>query len=157
VPSLELRIYGSETPFLQRVLASVRSNDLLDTVRYLGPRRPEGIVAAIAECDVGIVPNHRSVFTEINTPTRIFEYLALGKPVIAPRAPGIRDYFKEGTLIFFELGDGEDLARKIEYVYLNPSEAINVVKRGQEVYLAHTWREERQILVNLASELVSRD
>ena len=51
------------------------------------------IVAAIGDCDLGIIPNHRNIFTEINTPTRIFEYLALAKPVIAPKTQGIQDYF----------------------------------------------------------------
>jgi hypothetical protein len=39
-------------------------------------------------CDLGVIPEHHNAFTEINTPTGIFEYLALGKPVIArpPRA-----------------------------------------------------------------------
>ena len=103
---------------------------------------------------MGIIPNQRNIFAEINTPTRIFEYLALGKPVIAPRAAGIQDYFDTTALIFFELGDSEDLARKIEYVYVHSAEAVESVMRGQEVYRAHTWRQERQRLVNLVGELL---
>ena len=95
---------------------------LKDSVRYLGPKPLEEIVDAIEACSVGIIPNQRSIFTELNTPTRIFEYLALGKPVIAPDAPGITDYFDEESLIFFELGNADDLARKIEYVFHNPAE-----------------------------------
>ena len=38
----------------------------------------------IEQCDVGLIPNRQSVFTELNTPTRIFEYLAIGKPEAAP-------------------------------------------------------------------------
>ena len=157
VPRAELRIYGSETRFLERVMESARTNGLIDAVHYLGPKGAEDIVAAIEECDVGIIPNHRNLFTQINTPTRIFEYLALGKPVIAPRAQGILDYFNNESLIFFELGDPEDLARKIERVFVHPSEAIDIVKRGQQVYLAHTWREERQTLVNVAGRLLSSE
>jgi glycosyltransferase involved in cell wall biosynthesis len=104
---------------------------------------------------VGIIPNQRNVFTELNTPTRIFEYLALGKPVIAPRAAGVEDYFKDDSLMFFELGDAEDLARKIEYVFLHPGESIEIVKRGQKIYLAHAWPRERQTLVNLVGELLA--
>ena len=154
VPSVELRVYGPATRFLERVMESIRAKGLQEVVRYLGPRRAEDIVEAIEECDVGIIPNQRNVFAEINTPTRIFEYLALGKPVIAPRAAGIQDYFDTTALIFFELGDSEDLARKIEYVYVHSAEAVESVMRGQEVYRAHTWRQERQRLVNLVGELL---
>ncbi len=156
VPGVELRIYGSRTPFLERVMESVRAGGLTDEIRYLGPsKRHEDIVDAIARCDVGIVPNTRSVFTEINTPTRIFEFLALGKPVIAPRAPGIRDYFDEGSLIFFELGDVDDLARQIDYAFRHREETGEIARRGQKVYLAHAWPEERRELVDLTRELLN--
>ena len=75
------------------VSASAADSGLQDSVRYLGPKNLEQIVEAIDACDVGIIPNRRSIFTEINTPTRIFEYLSRDKPVIAPLAPGIQDYF----------------------------------------------------------------
>src|SRR5208283_5303895 len=79
VPSAELRIYGRKTPFLERVMGEARNKGLEDCVHYLGPRSLEDLVREIEGCDVGIIPNHRSAFAEINTPTRIFEYLALGK------------------------------------------------------------------------------
>ena len=154
VANVELRIYGAATPFLARVMESVRAKGLVEAVRYLGPRRLEDIVGAIEECDVGIIPNQRSIFTELNTPTRIFEYLAVGKPVIAPRAAGILDYFENDALIFFELGDAEDLARRIEYVWSCPREVVEIVRLGQEVYQAHAWRQEREVLVGLVDELV---
>ena len=154
VPAAELRIYGSKTRFLERVMDSARNNGQHDGIHYLGAKRLEDIVDAIEECDVGIIPNHRNIFTELNTPTRIFEYLALGKPVIAPRAPGIQDYFNKESLFFFELGSAEELAERIEYVSSHPSEALEIVKQGQQVYQAHTWRQERQTLVNRVGELL---
>ncbi len=155
LPTAQLRIYGSRNAFLDRVMESVRSRGLEDAVLYLGPRPAEQIAKAIEECDVGIIPNHRNIFTELNTPTRIFEYLAIGKPVIAPRAPGICDYFDDRSMIFFELGNAEELAQKIEYVFHCPDEIADITRRGQEVHRAHTWREERLRLRNLVSKLVS--
>src|SRR5438105_14288345 len=120
-----------------------RRRGLEANIRYLGVRNLVQIVEAIRDCDLGIIPNHRNIFTEINTPTRIFEYLALGKPVIAPRTQGIRDYFGDGELIFFEVGDADDLARKIEFAFSNRGEVERIVERGQEVYLAHKWSREK--------------
>ncbi len=153
VPSAELRIYGKSSPFLERVLARAREMKLDGAVRYLGFRRLEDLVPEILGCDLGVIPNHRNAFTEINTPTRIFEYLALGKPVLAPRTPGIQDYFTEESLFFFESGDSADLARKIEHVYQNRACAFATAQRGQEVYLAHTWQQEKQTLIDLVSQL----
>lgn len=156
LPTAELRVYGSSTPFLEYVLEIAKSKGLLDAVRYLGPRRLEELVHEIEVCDVGIIPNHQNSFTAINTPTRIFEYLALGKPVIAPRTPGIQDYFSKSSLLFFEAGNPEDLAKSIEYAYFHPVEVSEIAKRGQEVYREHTWQQERTRLTQLVAGLLHR-
>jgi glycosyltransferase involved in cell wall biosynthesis len=157
VPGAELRIYGGKTPFLKRVMEEVRDKGLDKNVRYLGPVRLEDLVLEIENCDVGIIPNRRNPFTEINTPTRIFEYLARGKPVIAPRTPGIQDYFGQDNLFFFEPGNAQELAQKIEYVSSHAHGAKEMAQRGQKVYLAHTWSQERQTLVNLVGELLKEE
>ena len=72
-----------------------------------GRKYLEEIVKEIEKCDLGIIPNQRNAFTDINTPTRVFEYLAMGKPVIAPSTEGIRDYFDNDSLLFFEAGNSE--------------------------------------------------
>jgi glycosyltransferase involved in cell wall biosynthesis len=154
IPRAELRIYGTSSPFLDRVMEKVKSRGLQNAVRYLGPKSTEELVPAIEECDLGIIPNRRSVFTELNTPTRIFEYLALGKPVIAPRAPGICDYFDDRSLVFFELGNAKDLAQKIQYVFCHPLEVAEIVERGQRIYQQHCWSMERSRLIRIVAALL---
>jgi glycosyltransferase involved in cell wall biosynthesis len=154
VPAAQLRIYGRKTPFLEQVMETARQKGLQDQVQYLGPRRLEDLVGEIENCDVGVVPNQRNAFTEINTPTRIFEYLALGKPVIAPRAAGILDYFDDASLLFFELGSAEDLARKIEYAFSHRAEAGELAARGQGVFHEHSWPMERARLIGLVAKLL---
>jgi glycosyltransferase involved in cell wall biosynthesis len=154
VPAIELRVYGRSTPYLEQVMAKVHNLGLDNNVRYCGAKTLEQLVHEIEACDVGIVPNQRNTFTDINTPTRIFEYLALGKPVIAPRTPGIQDYFDPSSLLFFDSGNAEQLAEKMEYVATHASEAAAIAERGQQVYLAHSWQQERETLVNLVAGLI---
>ena len=155
IPGAELRIYGPRTPYLDQIMRTVAEKGLEKAVHYLGPRPLEQLTDAIAECDVGVIPNKRSVFTEINMPTRIFEYLALGKPVVTPRAPGIQDYFSEDALSFFDLGNADDLALKLSHIFFHPDETLEVVKRGQDIYLSHAWHNERRKLENVAVGLLS--
>lgn len=154
IPNSELRVYGRRTPFLVQVLDKTRRMGLESSVRYLGPKRLEDLAQEIEGCDVGIIPNQRNKFTDINTPTRIFEYLALGKPVIAPRTPGIQDYFAPGSLFFFEAGNAVELAKQIESVYSDTRRAMETAARGQEIYLTHTWDNERHELVSVVGELL---
>jgi glycosyltransferase involved in cell wall biosynthesis len=157
VPEAELRIYGRETPFLKRVMADVSRRGLDDCVRYFGFRRLEDLGREIAACDAGVIPNHRNAFTDINTPTRIFEYLARGKPVIAPRTRGILDYFGPESLFLFESGDVEELAGKLSFVALHPAEAAEAAVRGQQIYKQHRWSAERHVFVSLVRGLLQEN
>jgi glycosyltransferase involved in cell wall biosynthesis len=153
IPSVRLKVCGARTAFFEEVMKSAQQRGLDRNVDYLGPCNVNEIVEAIGSCDLGIIPNHRNIFTEINTPTRIFEYLALAKPVIAPKTQGIQDYFGDNDLIFFDLGDANDLARKIEFAFSHPVDVAETVKRGQAVYLSHTWSRERLTLLTSIGEL----
>jgi len=156
IPGAELRIFGWSTPFLEQVLGSAETAGLGEAVRYMGPKNLEQIAAAIRDCHAGVIPNRRSIFTELNTPTRIFEYLSQGKLTIAPRAPGILDYFGPHELALFELGNPEDLAATIEYVFRHPGETAKMIERGQDVYRAHKWSTERLQLVALVESLLKK-
>jgi glycosyltransferase involved in cell wall biosynthesis len=155
MPAAELRIYGPSTPFLERVMEMVQAKVMQDIVHYLGARRLEDLPREIEQCDVGIIPNQRNAFTDINTPVRIFDFLANGKPAIVPSTPGIKDYFNEDSLVFFESGNAADLAKQMEYTYSHRDELTEIVRRGQQIYLAHTWEQERQTLLVGVAQLLS--
>ncbi len=76
--------------------------------------------------------------------------------MITGRAPGVQDYFDDDALFFFELGEAEDLARCIVDVFSHPDAVARVVKRGQDVYVAHRWSEERRRLVTRSAALLPR-
>ena len=156
IPNAVLHVFGAKTDFLDRMMNKVREKNLTNAVRYFGPKRLEELVVEIDKCDLGVIPNHRNPFTEINTPTRIFEYLALGKPVIAPSTAGILDYFDNDSLLFFEAGDSEDLAKQIGYAFTHSKEMLKITRAGQQVYREHTWAMEREGLVGRISTLFDK-
>ncbi len=155
VPEVEFRIYGRSNAYLEQILEKVRQEGLEEFVSYRGSRRLEDLIEEISQCDVGVIPNERNAFTEINTPTRLFEYLSQGKPAIAPRTPGITDYFGDDSLYYFTSGDAASLAQAMERAYREPDEALSVARRGQDVYCAHHWSEERENLLTMVDELLA--
>lgn len=157
VPHAVLDIYGGKNTYLQEVTALAERIGVGTRCRYQGKRPIDAIPAAISECNLGIIPNKRTPFTEINFPTRIFEYLCMGKPVIVPRTEGIRDYFDEESIIYFEPNDPEDLARKIAWVYMNPRKVEEVIARGLRVYAEHRWSAEKKKFLSLVFSLLSKD
>jgi glycosyltransferase involved in cell wall biosynthesis len=150
---LTFDVYG-EGDYVKTFLRLVNEKGLSDSVFYHGHVRLDSIPQKISICDIGLIPNMRTEFTEINLPTRIFEYLCMGKPVIAPHTKGILDYFDEQSLYFFEPGNAESLAKTILRVCQNPSECEEILNRGQAVYYAHRWDVERPHFCELFAKLV---
>jgi glycosyltransferase involved in cell wall biosynthesis len=156
IPGIRLDIYGSRTSFLDVVLDTAKRAGAADIVHFHGEKSLPEIAAAIRECDLGVVPNRRSAFTETNFPTRLFEYLAMQRPVLAPSTEGIRDYFQETDMLYFDPDAPQTLAERIAWAY-NHRDALNdFVARGAAVYRRHLWREEKQRLVNMTQELLHR-
>ena len=153
IPGLFLQVFG-EGDFVPRFLELIDELGLQDLVKYHGPVSLEEIAEAIEKIDLGIIPNKRSLFTEINMPTRIFEYLSMGKPVIAPNTTGIRDYFDKDSLPFFEPGDEKSMASEILNLYQNPSLRQDYVLRGNKIYKAHGWQLESKKLLNLIRNIM---
>ena len=156
IPQIELHFYGKETDFIWWIMWQVEMLQLKGAVHYHGFKFLPEIAEAIGTIDLGVIPNRLNSFTRINLPTRIFEYLAMNKAVLAPRTKGIQDYFKEDEMVFFEPGNVDDLARKIEWVYRHPAETRSVVERGRKVYEKYTWDLEQGRFTSMVKGLVAK-
>jgi glycosyltransferase involved in cell wall biosynthesis len=157
MPNAELRVFGRSTPYLEQVLAKAEKLGLKENVHYLGSRKLEQLAGDIQECNVGVIPNQRNAFTDINTPTRIFEYLSMGKPVVAPDTSAIVDYFGQDELFYFTSGDAESLADALRNVAADGAETVANAERGQQVYLRHSWQQERERLIQSVCELLDNE
>jgi len=153
MPGIEFRVFG-DGDWIDEFAHRVRKLGLEDHVRYHGRVPLERIAGEIPKADAGVVPNERTPFTELNLPTRIFEYLAMGRPVVAPRTTGVLDYFGEEDLFLFEPGDAEDLARAIGRALASGAERDAVLKRGMAVYSRHRWAMETERLVGIYERLL---
>jgi glycosyltransferase involved in cell wall biosynthesis len=58
-------------------------------VHLLGGRAHPELPAFVAAFDVGLIPYERSVFTETVNPTKLYEYLAMGTPVVSTDLPEV--------------------------------------------------------------------
>ncbi|MDR3458972.1 MAG: glycosyltransferase [Verrucomicrobiae bacterium] len=154
IPGLQLHMYGEPTDYSKTITSLVRELKLEDRVQSHGFKKLEEIAACISRIDVGVIPNRSSSFTEINFPTRIFEYLAMNKPVIVPNTQGIKDYFSEGEILFFKAGQVDDLARQMQWAFENPAGLREVLRRGHAIYEANNWDQEENKFLRLVGGLV---
>jgi glycosyltransferase involved in cell wall biosynthesis len=81
-----------------------------DKVHFVGLVRHNAIADYIAAFDIALQPS----VTPYASPLKIFEYLALGKPVVAPRLPNIEEVLVDGeTAMLFVPGDQRSFAAQV--------------------------------------------
>jgi len=155
MPGLQLHWYGEPTEYAKKMTALAEELKVGDIVHAHGFQSLEEIARHIAEIDLGVIPNRLSPFTQLNFPTRIFEYLAINKPVLVPRTQGIGDYFQEDEILYFTPGDLDDLTARIEWAAGHPAELGQLMERGRRVYVAHSWEREEAKFLELAGRLTA--
>ena len=156
IPGLQLHMYGEPTDYSATIEALVRELKLEDMVKSHGFKKLEEIARIVSTIDVGVIPNRSSSFTAINFPTRIFEYLAMQKPVIVPDTQGIQDYFGEDDIIYFKAGEVDSLAKKIAWAYEDPAGLENVLRRGRAIYEQNSWDMEENNCLTLVAGLTAQ-
>ncbi len=155
IGNITFHVFG-DGDFVDEFKKRVEQLGLQDVVKYHGQVGIDTIAATIGHVDVGIIPNKKSVFTDINFPTRIFEYLSKGKSVVAPRTRGIKDYFSEDEIEFFEPGNATDLAKVILRIQQDPERSKAVVNRGMRVYERCSWPVEKARFMKVVNSLMRK-
>ena len=152
IPEIELVVYGDGeyVPELLKIIEKLKLNEI---VKYYGLISLEKIAEIIPKCDIGVIPNRLGPFTQLNFPTRIFEYLHMKKPVVVPRTQGIKDYFNEESIFYFDAGNAENLADVIFNIYSNPDRTLDTLNKGYEIYQKYRWEIQSNNLINIYEKL----
>lgn len=155
IPELKLIVFGGGN-FLTKAEKIADELDLSNFVEFRGVVMNDEIAKFIPKIDLGIIPNRSNLFTQLNFPVRIFEYITYKKPVVVPRTQGIGDYFDEESIYYFEPENIEDLAETIYKVYKNKNEVQKVIDKSYYVYQQHTWKTQKENLVKFVTKLVNK-
>jgi glycosyltransferase involved in cell wall biosynthesis len=129
----------------------------LDGVRLRGFMAVREGHSVIARCQIGLAvvyptPNMRDSF-----PTKMFEYMALGMPVIVSDFPLYRGIVDEaGCGLCVEPGDVKALAAAIRRLIDNPAEARAMGERGRRTVLErYNWATEERKLLGFYEQLLA--
>ncbi|HEU4572285.1 MAG TPA: glycosyltransferase family 4 protein, partial [Candidatus Limnocylindrales bacterium] len=139
--AIELEVYGrgdAEPGLAERA----RTLGIDGAVRFHGRIPIESVPAAIAAADIGVAPTRRDEFTDASLSTKIFEYAAMGKPVVASALPLVDRTFPAGTVATYEPGDPHDLARAIGTVIEDAGGRARAVDATRRVVAERSWAAE---------------
>ncbi|MEW6745600.1 MAG: glycosyltransferase family 4 protein [Planctomycetota bacterium] len=115
-----------------------RSLGVADRVTFTGVVARDELARYIAAIDVALQPD----VVEYASPLKLFEYLALGKAVVAPDRANIREVVTDGeTALLFDPSREEALAGAIARLVNDPPLRARLGARGRSLIETHpyTW------------------
>ena len=148
VPDARLAVYG-RGEFAAELERLARDLGVADRVELGGFVPLEEVPGKIARATVGVVPNRKDVFTDLVLPTKLFEYIAMGKPVVASRTAALLAHFGEDDLYLFDAEDAEGLARAVIAVHADPAGARARARRLQTRCAGERWEVVRDLYVSI--------
>lgn len=127
-----------------------------DRVAVLGILGQGQIAELLADVRAGLVILQPTPSFLRSAPTKMFEYMAAGIPVIASDFPGFREIVEEaGCGLLVDPLNPRAIADAIEFILDNPSEAEQMGRRGRAVVEArYNWASEERKLLDLYKSLL---
>jgi glycosyltransferase involved in cell wall biosynthesis len=154
--AIRLDVYGrgDAEPRLREQAAGL---GLADRVTFHGRIPIEDVPAAVAAADIGLAPTRHDDFTDVSLSTKLFEYAAMGKPVVATGLPLVEAMFATGTIWTYVAGDPDALAAAILEVVDRPTERSEAVQRTLAIVRAGSWERHAVAYVDLVESLMRHE
>ena len=139
IPSLRFYIAGtgSYEPYLRRL---VEREGVSDLVRFPGWVTFQDIPSYIAKSDLCIVPHLYNGFINTTIPNKLFQYMALAKPILVSHAKPLARIVRECSCGFvFQSGNPADAAAKIEEAYALRTDMEIGLRGRRAVETKYNW------------------
>lgn len=104
----------------------------------LGPRPRDAVPSYLQHADVLVVPHVVSDFTESLDPIKLYEYLAVGRPVVSTPVAG----FREATAPTIRIAEGAEFADLVVRLAAQNVPTDKEVRRQ-----APTWRDRTELII----------
>ena len=138
IPDIQALIIG-EGEYGESLKELTARTGVEESITFTGLVPFEQIPEMLFESDIGIVPIIKDDFTDIMAPNKLFEYVAMKIPVIAPDIRGIRDFFSDASVMYFRSDDEKDLARCIVDLRKDPARREALVRNATEEFREARW------------------
>jgi glycosyltransferase involved in cell wall biosynthesis len=116
----------------------------------------EAVSRLLSQVRAGLVILHPELAYVQSLPTKMFEYMAAGLPVIASDFPLWRSIIERiGCGLLVDPLDLKDIGHAIEYVLRNPSKAEQMGQRGRKAVVdSFNWENESAKLLDLYADVL---
>jgi glycosyltransferase involved in cell wall biosynthesis len=147
---LDLYGRGDSEPDLRALATEL---GIADRVVFHGRIPIEDVPRAVAAADVGLAPTRLDPFTHMTLSTKVYEYAAMGKPVVGSRLPLLEQTFPPDTVAAYEPGDPESIAAAILALVDDPVARAERVERTMDIVRETSWETASRLYLELVGRL----
>ena len=154
-PELRLQLIG-DGPERENLKRLIRERGLENQVLLTGLVSMEKVAEIMARIDLGIVPKRADSFGNEAFSTKVMEFMAMNVPVLASRTKIDEYYFNDRIVQFFESGNAEDLAEKIQLLIEHPERRAELRACSAEFIALNNWDVRQHEYFGLVDRLLAR-
>lgn len=145
-PQLKLALLTSEKKY----------DDISDRVIRIGQVEHSEVGRFLASCDILVIPRLENSVNRISFPSKLIEYMATGKPVVASSTSDVHRVIKDGfDGILYKPGDKEGFKRAILRL-LEPSERKRIGENAfRTVQNSFTWEKQVKEFIGNIKKLIN--
>lgn len=135
---------------VQQELESSLSPAIRPSVRFLGVLPHQDIPSLLHACDILVYPAPASdhpFYHRDTSPLKLFEYMAVGKPIVCANLLPIRDVVDESCVRLVPPGDPHALASALHELLDNPLQADQFAQSSKKRVQQYTWVKRMQRVI----------
>lgn len=157
IPNFRLLIVGSGDEYEQELKRLTGHLDVEDAVSFVGHVPFKEVASYIAASDLCLVPHRSTGHTETTVPHKLFQYMAMEKPVLVTDiAPLRRIVHETDSGVVVPPGDPDAVADATVTLYRDPARQRELGENGRNaVEQTYNWRTEARRLVDVYETLAS--
>jgi glycosyltransferase involved in cell wall biosynthesis len=144
IPEITLHVYG-KGDYLPELEALVSELGVADHVIVHGFVPEEELLDGIGRAHVGVIAAKRDTFRDMTHTQKMYEYVAMHKPVVIAETPAVRTHFDDSCFQFFASDDPADLASALRDLYYSPARALTMIESATTRYRAYDWDAQRHV------------
>lgn len=157
IHNIQLNIlgYGDYEPVFKKLTSQLKLNEY---IHFLGFIPFLDMIKMIAKSDIGIVPIEKNSYSDLVHTNKMFEFIAMKRPVIISRTKAVEDFFgsDDSCLKYFESGDEKDLAKCIIELYNSPEKRQKMVNNALEKFESVHWEITKKDYCQIFEQLLNK-
>lgn len=135
----------------------VQEIGLAENVKFVGQLPPNELLPIFAGCDLGYSGHFDLQGKQAyRSPLKLYEYMAMAKPVLASAIEGTKSVIREGeTGFLFQPNDKNSLKQALMKALTAQNKLLEMgAKARQEIELNHSWTQRVQVLIKESDRIL---